>query len=109
MDLESYLKAKGVWYRFIDKAETVHTADASRASGIDLHHLTKNLVSKTSDGRHTLLIVPGDRRVNLQKAARALKVANVQLLGFKEAEMISGYAPGATSLNSSQDRPDGRC
>jgi Cys-tRNA(Pro)/Cys-tRNA(Cys) deacylase len=96
MDLEGYLKNSGIWYRFVQKAETVHTADASRTTGIDLNRITKNLVSKTSEGRFALLVVPGDKRVNLQAAAHALNTRNVQLLGFREAEEVSGYPPGGT-------------
>jgi len=96
VDLETYLKEAGVWYRFTDKPETVHTADASRATGIELSRITKNLVCKTSDGRYALLVVPGNRRVNLQRAAQILNTRNIQLLGFKEAEAISGYPPGGT-------------
>jgi Cys-tRNA(Pro)/Cys-tRNA(Cys) deacylase len=96
MDLTAYLKEAGVWHRFIDKVETVHTADASRATGIDLARITKNLVCRTSDGRYALLIVPGNRRVSLQKAAETLNASNIQLLGFKEAETVSGYPPGGT-------------
>jgi Cys-tRNA(Pro) deacylase len=96
MELEARLKAEGVWYRFLEKPDTVHTADASRATGIDLHKITKNLVCRTSDGRHALLVIAGDRRVNLQRAAQALNVRNVQLVGFNEAETVSGYPPGGT-------------
>jgi Cys-tRNA(Pro)/Cys-tRNA(Cys) deacylase len=96
MNLEEYLKKSGVWYGLMDKAETVHTADASRATGIELSRITKNLVCKTSDGRYALLVVPGNRRVNLQKAAQALNTRNIQLLGFNDAEAISGYPPGGT-------------
>jgi len=96
MDLETYLKETGIWHRFTNKPETVHTADASRATGIELSRITKNLVCKTSDGNYALLVVPGDRRVSLQKAAQVLNTRNIQLLGFNEAEAISGYAPGAT-------------
>jgi Cys-tRNA(Pro)/Cys-tRNA(Cys) deacylase len=96
MDLEAYLSGAGIWHRFLDKAETVHTADASNATGIELHRITKNLVCRTSAGRYALLVIPGDRRVNLQKAAQALNVSNVQLLGFREAEGVSGYPPGGT-------------
>jgi Cys-tRNA(Pro)/Cys-tRNA(Cys) deacylase len=95
-DLETSLRATGVWYRFIEKVETVHTADASSATGIELHRITKNLVCKTSDGDYALLIIAGDRRVNLQKAAQTLGTRNVRLLGFKEAEVVSGYPPGGT-------------
>jgi len=96
MDLEKYLKETGVWHRFTDKPETVHTADASRATGIELGRITKNLVCKTHDGRYALLVIPGNRRVSLQKAAQVLDARNIRLLGFKEAEEISGYPPGGT-------------
>jgi Cys-tRNA(Pro)/Cys-tRNA(Cys) deacylase len=96
VDIESFLRDSGVWFRFLDKPETVHTADASRTTGIDLNRITKNLVCKTSDGRYALLVIPGDRRVNLQRAAQALNTRNVQLLNFREAEEVSGYPPGGT-------------
>jgi len=96
MNLESYLSDAGVWHRFVEKPETVHTADASRTTGIDLKRITKNLVCRTSDGRYALLVVLGNHRVNLQKAAQALNARNVQLLGFSEAEQVSGYSPGGT-------------
>jgi Cys-tRNA(Pro)/Cys-tRNA(Cys) deacylase len=96
MDLEKKLNDLGVWYRFIDKEETTHTADASRVTGIDIHKITKNLVSKTSNDDYSLLIVPGDRKVDLKKAAKALNVKKVRLIPFLEAEKISGYPPGGT-------------
>ena len=96
MDLATYLRAEGVWHRFLDKPETVHTAEASAATGIELSRITKNLVCKTSDGRYALLIVPGNRRVSLQRAAQALNTRNIQLPGFNEAEEVSGYPPGGT-------------
>jgi Cys-tRNA(Pro)/Cys-tRNA(Cys) deacylase len=97
MSLEEYLNSKGVWYRFISKPkETIHTAEASALTGIDLQRLTKNLVSVTNFGENVLLIIPGNRKVNLRKASGALGVSNVSLLPFDETEQISGYAPGAT-------------
>ncbi len=96
MDLETYLKGAGVWHRFLEKPETVHTSDTSRATGIELNRITKNLVCRTSDGRFALLVVPGDRKVNLQSAAQLLGARNIRLLAFDEAESISGYPPGGT-------------
>jgi Cys-tRNA(Pro)/Cys-tRNA(Cys) deacylase len=96
LPLEEYLKSMGVWYRFVPKPETVHTADASKVTGIELERITKNLVCKTFEGSYALLIIPGNRRVNLQKAAQILNARNVKLLGFGEAESVSGYPPGAT-------------
>jgi Cys-tRNA(Pro)/Cys-tRNA(Cys) deacylase len=96
MNLDAYLRNSGVWHRFLEKPETVHTADASRTTGIELNRITKNLVCRTSEGRYALLAIPGDRRVDLQRAAQALNARNVQLLGFREAEEVSGYPPGGT-------------
>jgi Cys-tRNA(Pro)/Cys-tRNA(Cys) deacylase len=96
MSLEAFLEENRIWHRFVEKQETVHTADASQATGIDLHRITKNLISVTDSGEHVVLIVPGDRRVNLKEAARALGVKNVRLMPFDQSEPISGYPPGGT-------------
>jgi Cys-tRNA(Pro)/Cys-tRNA(Cys) deacylase len=96
MSLEAYLEQNRVWHRFVQKQETVHTADASQATGIDLHRITKNLVSVTDTGEYVVLIIPGDRRVNLKEAARALGVKNVRLMPFDQSDHISGYPPGGT-------------
>lgn len=96
MNLEDYLKSRNVWYRFVDKAETVHTADAAKVTGIPLPRVTKNLVSCTKEGEFVLLVVPGDKRVDLKKAAKALGVRFVSTIPFKDAEAVSGYPPGGT-------------
>lgn len=96
MELVEWLNENKIWHRFVEKQETVHTADASQATGIDLHRITKNLVSVTDNGDHVVLIVPGDMRVNLRKAAKALGVKNVHLMPFDKSEPLSGYPPGGT-------------
>ncbi|MBS7649888.1 MAG: aminoacyl-tRNA deacylase [Candidatus Bathyarchaeia archaeon] len=96
MNLEEYLIRNNVWHRFIQKAETIHTSDAAKATGVELRRVTKNLVSVTDDGEHVLLIVPGDKKVDLEKAAKILGVKNLGLVAFDQAEKISGYPPGGT-------------
>jgi Cys-tRNA(Pro) deacylase len=96
LTLEDYLESNRVWHRFISKPETVHTSDASKVSGVDLNQLTKNLIGTTSEGKFVLLIVPGNRRVDLKKTSRILGTKNVSLIPFAEAESISGYPPGGT-------------
>ena len=96
MSLPNWLSEHQVWHRFVEKPETVHTADASQTTGTDLHRITKNLISVTDRGENVVLIVPGDRRVNLRKAAKALGVKNVHLIPFDKSEPISGYPPGGT-------------
>jgi Cys-tRNA(Pro)/Cys-tRNA(Cys) deacylase len=96
LDIDNWLLEHGIWHRIIEKQETIHTADASDATGIDLHRITKNLVSITDTGENVIIIIPGDTRVNLKAVARALRVKNVKLMPFDQSELISGYPPGGT-------------
>lgn len=96
MSLDEYLRRHKIWHRFVPKAETVHTSDAAEVTGIDLHRITKNLISITEKGESIVLIIPGDRRVDLRRVANTLGVKNVRLLPFSDAEKASGYPPGAT-------------
>lgn len=96
MNIGDYLKDNQIWHQFVEKLETIHTADASNATGIDLHRITKNLVAITDLSEYVILIVPGDRRVNLKEAARTLGVKNIKLMPFDQSERISGYPPGGT-------------
>jgi Cys-tRNA(Pro)/Cys-tRNA(Cys) deacylase len=96
LTLEEFLESKRVWHRFIHKPETIHTSDASKLTGVNLNQLTKNLVGTTSEGKYVLLIVPGNRRVDLRKASQILETKNISLTPFREAESISGYPPGGT-------------
>jgi Cys-tRNA(Pro)/Cys-tRNA(Cys) deacylase len=96
MNIGDYLKNNNIWHRFVEKQDTIHTADASQATGIDLHRITKNLVAETDTGEYVILIVPGDRRVNLKQASRTLGAKNIKLIPFDKSEQISGYPPGGT-------------
>jgi len=96
VDLEGYLKQTGIWHKFINKPETVHTSDAAKAAGVELRRLTKNLISQTDRGENVVLIVPGDRKVDLKAATKALSVRNISLVPFDRAEKVSGYSPGGT-------------
>jgi len=96
VDLEGYLKQTGIWHKFINKPETVHTSDAAKAAGVELRRLTKNLISQTDRGENVVLIVPGDRKVDLKAATKVLSVRNISLVPFDRAEKVSGYSPGGT-------------
>lgn len=93
--LESKLKQAGIWHQFINKPDTVHSADASAATGIDLHRISKNLVCKAGE-EFVLAIVPGDKKLSFSKLKAILGAKKVALYPFEMAEGISGYPPGAT-------------
>jgi Cys-tRNA(Pro)/Cys-tRNA(Cys) deacylase len=81
----------------VEKPEsTVHTADASSVTGIELHRISKNLMSETDDGRYVAFIIPGDARLDYRTAAESVGAKNITLVPFDEAHKFSGYPPGGT-------------
>jgi Cys-tRNA(Pro) deacylase len=96
MNLISYLKNNKVWFKIIEKHETVHTADAAAATGIPLERVTKSLVFLDENKTPILAIIPGNCVANKKKLKDILAVKNIELAPFEEAEKYSGYEPGAT-------------
>lgn len=96
MNLKAELQKAGVWHRFIEKAETVHTADAAAAAGLQLNRVTKSLIFLDENQQPVLAIIPGDCKVNKGKLKVALGCKDVGLVPFEQAEKYSGYPPGAT-------------
>ncbi|MEM7821603.1 MAG: YbaK/EbsC family protein [Candidatus Aenigmatarchaeota archaeon] len=95
MNLIAYLKNNKVWFKIIEKRETVHTADAAAATGIPLERVTKSLVF-LADNSPVLVIIPGNCKVNKTKLKEILNSKNVEIAPFEKVEEYSGYEPGAT-------------
>ena len=98
MDLENYLKESKIWYRFVDKPETIHTADAAKKAGIDLERVTKSLVLLDQDKNPILAIIPGNSKLSFSKTKAVANAKKIWLVPFEEAENYSGYLPGATPM-----------
>jgi Cys-tRNA(Pro)/Cys-tRNA(Cys) deacylase len=49
------------------------------------------------DGRPVVVLVPGDRRVDLTKIARATGAAEARIARAAEVETATGFAPGAVA------------
>ncbi len=98
MNLEEYLEQNNIWYKFVDKPETIHTADAAKESGIDLKKITKSLILLDQDKNLILAIVPGDCKLSFEKVRTATGAKKVRLVPFEDAENYSGYLPGATPM-----------
>jgi Cys-tRNA(Pro) deacylase len=98
MELKKYLEEEGVWHKFVDKPETIHTADAAEKAGIELNKVTKALVILDQDRNPILGIIPGDCKLSFSKVKEAAAAKKVRLVRFEEAENYSGYLPGATAM-----------
>jgi prolyl-tRNA editing enzyme YbaK/EbsC (Cys-tRNA(Pro) deacylase) len=76
--------------------DTPTAADAARAAGCGTEQIVKSLVL-IADGRPVVALVPGNRRVDLDKVAAAADAATARIASAKEVESATGFAPGAVA------------
>jgi len=72
---------------------TPTAADASRATGAGLDRIVKSLVF-SCDGRAIVVMVPGDRRADPAKVARAAGCARLRSAGREAVEEATGFPAG---------------
>ena len=93
----AFLREAGAEARLEEFADGTPTAaDAARAVGCSLDQIVKSLVFDC-DGKPVLVLVPGDRRADADKVARAAGAARARVAGRPEVERATGYEPGAVA------------
>jgi prolyl-tRNA editing enzyme YbaK/EbsC (Cys-tRNA(Pro) deacylase) len=93
----AYLREAGVEARLEELESGTATAeDAARAAGCALGQIVKSIVV-VCDGRPVLALVPGDRRADLEKIARAAEADEARIARPAEVEEATGFAPGAVA------------
>ena len=92
-----FLREAGAEARIEELEAGAATAeDAARAAGTTLPQIVKSLVF-VCDGRPVVALVPGDRRADPDKIARAAEAAEARIAGRAEVEEATGFAPGAVA------------
>jgi len=93
----SYLREAGAEVRVEEFKEGTPTAQAAaRAVGCDLGQIVKSLVFQC-DGKAVLAMVPGDRRADSRKIARAAGARTARIAGSEEVADATGFEPGAVA------------
>jgi Ala-tRNA(Pro) deacylase len=94
--LMDWLRSNGVDHELHEHPEAYTATDAARAEGVDPWTFAKVVGVITDDGRAALLVIDATDRVDLHKAARALKARDVRLLDEGDlAALTPGCEPGA--------------
>ena len=92
-----YLRDGNVEARVEEFAAGAATAsDASRATGAKLQEIVKSLVF-VCDGRTVLVMVPGDRRADSEKIAKAVGCERVKVAGPEEVAQATGFKAGGVA------------
>lgn len=93
----AFLREAGAEARLEQFPEGTPTAaDAARAVGCELAQIVKSLVFDC-DGRAVLVLVPGDRRADPAKVARAAGSGRARVAGAGDVERATGYVPGGVA------------
>jgi Cys-tRNA(Pro) deacylase len=95
--VSSFLREAGAEARIEEFAEGTPTAvDAAAAVGCELGQIVKSMVL-LCDGRPVVALVPGDRRGDTGKVARAAGSHSARIASPQEVERATGFAPGAVA------------
>jgi prolyl-tRNA editing enzyme YbaK/EbsC (Cys-tRNA(Pro) deacylase) len=93
----AFLRATGAEARLEEFAEHTPTAeDAAAAVGCGLAQIVKSLVFEC-DGRPVVVMVPGDKRADARKVARAAGARRARVAGPELVSVATGFEPGAVA------------
>jgi Cys-tRNA(Pro) deacylase len=95
--VSAFLRQMGVESRVEEFSEGTPTAaDAARAVGCKLGQIVKSLVFDC-DGRWVVALIPGDRRADAAKIARAAGATRAKIASPAHVEKATGFVAGAVA------------
>ena len=95
--VSSFLRESGVEARIHEFPDgTASAQDAADAVGCDLAQIVKSLVFVCGE-RPVVALVPGDRKGDPAKVARAVDAESARVAKAQEVEEATGFAPGAVA------------
>lgn len=93
-----FLKARRLPFEVVSYEHLEKGAEfAARATGFPLARTVKTLVVEAGPQRHLLVLVSGDRQLDLKRLARALAAKKTSLADEVTAERLTGYRVGGIS------------
>jgi Cys-tRNA(Pro)/Cys-tRNA(Cys) deacylase len=76
----------------------IHSADGvAEALGLPAHQVYKTLVVIRQRGKPLLVLVAGDRELDLKRLARAVGEKKLRMASYREAESLTGLQVGGIS------------
>jgi len=92
------LESRQIPYQAYEFAEDIHSAEGvAEVLGVPLSHVFKTLVVIRQGGRPLLVMVPGDRALDLKLLAEAVAEKKLRMATYKEAEKLTGLEVGGIS------------
>ena len=93
-----FLKQKGVPFEVLEYDHREKGASfASEATGFPLEKTIKTLVVDLGPGGNAMVLMPGDRKLDLKRLARLFSVKRAAMADTGTAERLTGYLVGGIS------------
>jgi Cys-tRNA(Pro)/Cys-tRNA(Cys) deacylase len=93
------LEQKGVPYQVHQHEENQYTAEGvAQDLGVPVARVLKAMLVRCDGSWYVLVVVPGDRRLDLEKVRATVGAGKVNLASKQEVERITGYTVGAVSV-----------
>jgi Cys-tRNA(Pro)/Cys-tRNA(Cys) deacylase len=100
-----YLKQKGIPFEAVAYDHQEKGAEfAARATGFPLERTVKTLVVELKPKQYCLVLVPGDRQLNVKYLAKLFAVKRTAMVDTATAERLTGYLIGGISPFGTKQR-----
>ncbi len=95
-DVERAVKELGIAAELLVlKASTMTVGDAARALGVPESVIIKTLITiDKASGKAYAIIIPGDRRLDIERLRRKLNSPGLRLAKAREVERLTGFKVG---------------
>lgn len=93
------LEQKGIPYEVHSHKEAQYTAEGVAGDlGVPVAQVVKAMLVRCDGSWYVLVVIPGDRRLSLDKVRATVGAGKVNLASKQEVERITGYTVGAVSV-----------
>jgi Cys-tRNA(Pro)/Cys-tRNA(Cys) deacylase len=100
------LEARKIPYEVFTFPPEVHSASGvADFVGLPYHQVYKTLVVLHPNGKPMLIMIAGDRELDLKQVARSVEEKKVRMASHKEAEDLTGLQVGGISALALLNRP----
>lgn len=87
--------AAGVPHEVVEYGRVGSLEEAAEKRGVPVSSIVKSMVVRVADGRHVIVLVPGDRVIDWSKLRALLGASRMSLADSDEALELTGYVTGA--------------
>ena len=93
-----FLKQKGIHFQVVEYIHDVKgAAFAAKSMGFPLERTIKTLVVDLGRKGNTIILMPGDKSINLKRLAEAFSVKRAAMADMATAQRLTGYLVGGIS------------